>query len=74
MKLSGDRWQCARCLRYFNSTHAFDKHRHGQGAARTCRTEAEMEHVGMSVNRAGYWISAKRVNLQRPDDETQAIG
>ena len=29
MKLTGDRNQCQACKEYFNSTHAFDKHRTG---------------------------------------------
>jgi hypothetical protein len=60
MKISGDRNQCQGCMEYFNSTAAFDKHRHGDfGKDRRCRTIDEMRAKGMTKNAAGFWITAK---------------
>lgn len=60
MKLSGDRNQCPGCDEYFNSSFAFNKHRHGEhGVDRRCMTVAEMTAKGMSKNAAGFWISAE---------------
>ncbi|HQR98138.1 MULTISPECIES: hypothetical protein [unclassified Polaromonas] len=59
MKLSGDRNQCQGCKEYFNSSFAFNKHRHGDhGIDRRCMTVDEMQAKGMSKNAAGFWISA----------------
>lgn len=59
MNLSGDRNQCQGCKEYFNSTAAFDKHRHGDfGIDRRCRTPMEMTDKGMAKNAAGFWITA----------------
>jgi hypothetical protein len=59
MKLSGDRNQCQGCKEYFNSSFAFNKHRHGDhGVDRRCMTVPEMSDMGMSKNAAGFWISA----------------
>ena len=57
--LSGDRNQCQGCREYFNSTHAFDKHRTGEhGKNRRCLTADEMEAKGMSKNSKGFWIGS----------------
>lgn len=54
--LRGDRNQCQGCKRYFNSTHAFDKHRTGDhGKDRRCMTEAEMLAKGMVLGDDGFW-------------------
>lgn len=65
-KLTGDHNQCQGCGCYFNSTHAFDKHRVGEWgsqknprANRRCLTEAEMLARGMVQNARGWWISEK---------------
>jgi len=61
MKLGGDRNQCQGCKKYFNSTFAFDKHRHGQhGVDRRCMTTEEMEDIGMLISSSGFWITEKR--------------
>jgi hypothetical protein len=57
-KLTGDHNQCPGCGLYFNSTHAFDKHRAGAfGVDRRCRTPDEMLAVGMVENAGGWWIT-----------------
>lgn len=54
--LRGDRNQCAGCDLLFNSTHAFDKHRHGEhGNGRRCLTESEMLAKGMVKGADGFW-------------------
>lgn len=59
MKLSGDRNQCQGCKAYFNSTHAFDKHRRGEhGIDRRCLTADEMTAKGMVQNAAGFWCGS----------------
>ena len=59
MRLTGDRNQCQACKTYFNSTKAFDKHRHGDfGVDRRCRTEAEMLARGMAKNTSGFWVGS----------------
>jgi hypothetical protein len=57
MKLTGDRNQCQGCKQYFNSTHAFDKHRTGEheGNNRRCMTPFEMTAKGMFVGSDGFW-------------------
>ena len=61
MKLTGMRNQCQGCKQYFNSNHAFDKHRVGKhGSDRRCRTTEEMLELGMSLNSANFWITEKR--------------
>lgn len=61
LKLRGDRNQCPTCREYFNSTHAFERHRTGSFTERTrrCLSLKEMKLKGMSKNEAGYWISSK---------------
>ena len=59
-KLRGDRNQCPACSEFFNSTHAFEKHKTGKiGINRRCQTVSEMEIKGMSKNDAGFWITKK---------------
>lgn len=54
--LRGDRNQCPGCGVFFNSTHAFDKHRTGaHGADRRCRTSEEMTDAGMVLGADGFW-------------------
>ena len=61
MKLRGDRCQCSGCNRYFNSTHAFDKHRTGKhGADRRCMNESEMSELGMFLGADGFWRGSRR--------------
>lgn len=56
MKLRGDRNQCQGCKAYFNSTHAFEKHRTGDhGKDRRCMTAQEMEAKGMVLGADGFW-------------------
>ncbi len=57
MKLTGDRNQCPGCGQYFNSTHAFDKHRVGehQKNSRTCLSTLQMTEKGMFVGHDGFW-------------------
>lgn len=56
MKLRGDRNQCPTCHKYFNSTHAFEKHRTGSYLNRRCLTTEEMEKKKMLINKDGFWI------------------
>lgn len=59
--LRGDRCECDACGEPFNSTKAFDRHRRGSpGKDRRCLTPAEMTDAGMSLNAAGFWITAAR--------------
>jgi len=58
-KVSGDRNQCTGCNELFNSSAAFEKHRHGDfGVDRRCMTEQEMRAKKMDKNAAGYWVTA----------------
>ena len=58
--LKGDRNQCQGCKEYFNSTGAFEGHRHGKfGVDRRCRTPEEMIERGYSKNKDGFWITCK---------------
>ena len=73
MNLSGQRNQCRGCDQYFNSNKAFDKHRFGKFEhGRRCRTPEEMMAKGMSLNKAGFWITEKMPeavsNLRRQDE------
>ncbi len=54
LSLTGDRNQCRVCTEYFNSTHAFDKHRRNG----KCLTRAEMTRRGMTMINGGYWVGA----------------
>lgn len=55
-QLRGDRNQCTGCGLYFNSTHAFDKHRTGRhGVDRRCMGVAEMTGIGMVIREDGFW-------------------
>lgn len=54
--LRGDRNQCAGCGAYFNSTHAFERHRTGAfGVDRRCLTADEMTARGMVLGADGFW-------------------
>jgi hypothetical protein len=60
LPLRGDRNQCCGCGEYFNSSAAFDKHRHGDfGKDRRCRSVEEMRAKGMDKNAAGFWVTAR---------------
>lgn len=63
MKLTGRRCQCPACGEYFNSSAGFDKHRIGPFSDRDCLSKGEMRGIGMSKNSAGFWISARRINV-----------
>jgi hypothetical protein len=55
-KLTGDRNQCAGCKAYFNSTHAFEKHRVGDfGVDRRCLDQDGMNARGMVLGADGFW-------------------
>lgn len=78
MKLTGMRNQCQGCKQYFNSNHAFDKHRVGKHCSgRRCLTPEEMLERGMSLNSANFWITEKRDakhfmdlrETEQPDDD-----
>lgn len=59
-RLRGDRNQCAGCGEYFNSSHAFDKHRTGiHGVDRRCLTPEEMTAAGMHFGDDGFWRGSK---------------
>jgi hypothetical protein len=62
MRLTGQRNECPVCRELFNSNAAFTKHRVGsyEDDTRRCRTPLEMKERGMTVNRAGYWITSTR--------------
>jgi len=56
VKLTGDRNQCTGCDAYFNSAHAFDKHRTGEhGKNRRCLAADEMAGRGMCLGADGFW-------------------
>jgi hypothetical protein len=55
MKLNGNRCKCGGCDRYFNSVHAFDRHRSGKPAERVC---LDPESLGMVLNSSRAWITA----------------
>lgn len=67
MNLTGDRCQCPTCKEYFNSTLAFDKHRTGshKNNTRRCMDIEEMEGLGMSKNKNGFWVTKKRPQTWR---------
>ena len=59
--LRGDRNQCPACNEYFNSTHAFEKHRHGDyGIDHRCLTPFEMMEKGMHVGSDDFWRGSRR--------------
>jgi hypothetical protein len=59
-KLTGEHNHCSACGEYFNSNHAFEKHRVGDfGVDRRCATVAEMEGKGMVKNSGGWWVGKK---------------
>lgn len=54
--LRGDRNQCQGCKAYFNSTHAFEKHRVGEhGKDRRCLNADEMRAKGMVLGDDEFW-------------------
>ena len=55
--LRGNRNQCPGCSEYFNSTHAFEKHRVGEHERnqRRCLSITEMTAKGMFVGDDGFW-------------------
>ena len=56
VSLKGDRNQCAGCERLFNSSHAFEKHRHGEhGVDRRCMSDQEMQSKGMFLGADNFW-------------------
>jgi hypothetical protein len=68
-KLTGEHNHCSNCGQYFNSNHAFDKHRIGViGIDRRCATINEMQARGMSISKTGWWITATM-----PDELAQEL-
>lgn len=66
--LRGDRNKCPTCGEYFNSTHAFEKHRTGEfGKDRRCRTRDEMFSKGMHLGADGFWRGSKRDEFAVPE-------
>ena len=61
MKLGNSRCQCRACAEYFNSVAAFDKHRRGKPENRRCLSPDSMLAVGMTTNKAGFWITEANV-------------
>ena len=60
LKNNSRRCQCPACGEYFNSAHAFDKHRIGpHGDGRRCRSAEEMLEHGMAKNPAGFWVTER---------------
>jgi hypothetical protein len=60
-QLRGDRNQCCVCGEYFNSTHAFEKHRVGDfGVNRRCLTTDEMMTKGMVLGADKFWRGSAR--------------
>jgi hypothetical protein len=55
-----DRNTCDVCKEFFNSVHAFDKHRIGKAGARRCLSADEMRAKGFAVNATGHWITEPR--------------
>jgi hypothetical protein len=74
VKLNGNRCKCGGCGRYFNSVHAFDRHRSGKPANRVC---LDPESLGMEVGSHGFWITAPLATvpafLARTDREKRTI-
>jgi len=57
-RLTGSRCLCRGCGEYFNSVHAFDRHRIWDSpTARRCLTTEEMVQTGMTKNASGFWIT-----------------
>lgn len=67
MKLTGDHNQCQGCKEHFNSTLAFDKHRHGDFGnydnPRRCLTPTQMAAIGMAKNSTGWWVTKLRTDV-----------
>ena len=60
-RLTRSRCLCRGCNEYFNSDHAFDRHRAWDSpTVRRCLTNEEMVEKGMSVNASGFWITEPR--------------
>jgi hypothetical protein len=64
-RLTGSRCLCRGCGQLFNSVTAFDRHRVDDRTrlpivTRRCLTPAEMQHIGMSLNSAEFWITEAR--------------
>lgn len=60
-RLTGSRCLCRGCNEYFNSVHAFDRHRvWASPTVQRCLTDEEMVGKGMSVNSSGFWITKLR--------------
>jgi hypothetical protein len=70
MKLTGQKNQCRGCGKYFQSNHAFDKHRTGSlgtppsggkralRGTRRCLSETEMLAAGMVLKASGFWAGS----------------
>lgn len=57
-RLTGSRCLCRGCGGYFNSVHAFDRHRVWDSpAVQRCLNQEELVSKGMSINSSGFWIT-----------------
>lgn len=62
LRLTGGRCLCRGCDEYFNSVHAFDRHRVWDSpTVRRCLTTDEIVGTGMSINSLGFWITEPRL-------------
>lgn len=60
-RLTGSRCLCRGCGEYFNSVHAFDRHRvWASDTVHRCLAHEEMIRKGMSINASGFWITEPR--------------
>ena len=55
-----DKCQCPTCKLYFNSTHAFDKHRIGKLPHKSCLPIAVMQSCGWTQGPKGHWRTPRR--------------
>lgn len=57
-RLTGSRCLCRGCGEYFNSVHAFDRHRVWDShTVQRCLNQEELFRKGMSINSSGFWIT-----------------
>ena len=56
LKVGGRTCQCGDCGLFFTGLQPFDRHLKNRGTAHvTCRTEKEMQAIGMLPNKHGTW-------------------
>ena len=70
MILRGQRNQCPSCEKFFNSNASFDKHRTGtfEPPTRRCMTTEEMISKKMDINKAEFWITEKRPEIDHKSE------